>query len=101
MKITIVAGQWHEEITNGLLAGARRALAEAGVEVSEIRVPGSFELPVVSKAALEAGVRLRPAGRARLANQAGDDEPGDDAIQGAGARGLRPGGVGGRDAGRR
>lgn len=55
LKITIVAGQWHEEITNGLLAGARRALAEAGVEVTEIRVPGSFELPVVSKAALDAG----------------------------------------------
>lgn len=55
LKITIVAGQWHEEITNGLLEGARRALAESGAEVSEIRVPGSFELPVVSKAALEAG----------------------------------------------
>jgi 6,7-dimethyl-8-ribityllumazine synthase len=55
LKITIVAGSWHEEITNGLLAGARRALAEAGVTVSEVRVAGSFELPVVSKAALEAG----------------------------------------------
>jgi 6,7-dimethyl-8-ribityllumazine synthase len=55
LKITIVAGQWHEEITNGLLAGARRTLADSGAEVSEIRVPGSFELPVVSKAALEAG----------------------------------------------
>ena len=55
LKITIVAGQWHEEITNGLLEGARRALAETGAEVSEIRVPGSFELPVASKAALDAG----------------------------------------------
>ncbi len=55
LKITIVAGQWHEEITNGLLAGARRALAESGAEVTEVRVPGSFELPVASKAALEAG----------------------------------------------
>lgn len=55
LKVTIVAGQWHEEITNGLLAGAHRALAEAGADVTEIRVPGSFELPVVSKAALEAG----------------------------------------------
>lgn len=55
LKVTIVAGQWHEEISNGLLAGAHRALAEAGVEVTEVRVPGSFELPVVSKAALEAG----------------------------------------------
>jgi 6,7-dimethyl-8-ribityllumazine synthase len=55
LKVTIVAGQWHEEISNGLLAGAHRALSAAGVDVTEIRVPGSFELPVVSKAALEAG----------------------------------------------
>lgn len=55
LKVTIVAGQWHEEITNGLLAGARRALTAAGAEFTEIRVPGSFELPVASKAALEAG----------------------------------------------
>lgn len=55
LKVTIVAGQWHEQITAGLLAGAHRALAEAGVEVTEIRVPGSFELPVASKVALEAG----------------------------------------------
>ncbi|MDZ4046468.1 MAG: 6,7-dimethyl-8-ribityllumazine synthase [Rhodoglobus sp.] len=55
LKVTIVAGQWHEEITNGLLEGARRALTEAGVEISELRVPGSFELPVASKAALDAG----------------------------------------------
>jgi len=55
VKVTIVAGQWHEEISNGLLAGARRALAAANADVTEIRVPGSFELPVVSKAALEAG----------------------------------------------
>ena len=55
LKVTIVAGRWHEEITNGLLEGARRSLAEAGAEVTEVRVPGSFELPVASKAALEAG----------------------------------------------
>ena len=55
LKVTIVAGQWHEQISEGLLAGAHRALAEAGVEVTEVRVPGSFELPVVSKAALESG----------------------------------------------
>jgi 6,7-dimethyl-8-ribityllumazine synthase len=55
LKVTIVAGQWHEEITNGLLAGARRVLAESGAEVTEVRVLGSFELPVVSRAALESG----------------------------------------------
>jgi len=55
LKVTIVAGSWHEQITNGLLAGAHRALEAAGAEVTEIRVPGSFELPVVSRAALESG----------------------------------------------
>ena len=55
LKVTIVAGRWHEEITNGLLAGAHRVLAASGAEVTEIRVPGSFELPVVSRAALENG----------------------------------------------
>ncbi len=56
LKVTIVAGQWHTEISEGLLAGAHRALTAAGVtDVTELRVPGSFELPVVSKAALENG----------------------------------------------
>ena len=55
LKVTIVAGQWHDEITNGLLAGAHRALAAAGATVTEVRVPGSFELPVASKVALENG----------------------------------------------
>ncbi|MCU1586366.1 MAG: 6,7-dimethyl-8-ribityllumazine synthase [Microbacteriaceae bacterium] len=55
LKITIVAGSWHEQISNGLLAGARRVLAASGAEVTEVRVPGSFELPVVSRAALENG----------------------------------------------
>jgi len=53
--VTIVAGQWHAEITNGLLAGARRVLVASGAEITEVRVPGSFELPVVSRAALESG----------------------------------------------
>jgi 6,7-dimethyl-8-ribityllumazine synthase len=55
IKVTIVAGQWHPVIADGLLAGARRALEAAGAEITEVAVPGSFELPVVSRAALEAG----------------------------------------------
>jgi 6,7-dimethyl-8-ribityllumazine synthase len=55
LKITIVAGTWHDVITDGLLAGAHRVLAASGADVREIRVPGSFELPVVAKAALDAG----------------------------------------------
>ena len=55
LKVTIVAGLWHTEIAEGLLAGAHRVLDASGAEVTEVRVPGSFELPVVAKAALDAG----------------------------------------------
>ena len=55
LNIVIVAGSWHETIANGLLEGARRALEGAGATYRVVSVPGSFELPVVAKAALEAG----------------------------------------------
>jgi len=55
LKVTIVSGLWHTEIADGLLAGAHRVLDASGADVTEIRVPGSFELPVASKAALDAG----------------------------------------------
>lgn len=55
LTIVIVAGSWHEEITNGLIAGATRTLEASGAEFSLVRVPGSFELPVVAKAALDEG----------------------------------------------
>ncbi len=55
LTVVVVAGTWHELITDGLIAGARRALEASGASYSVVRVPGSFELPVVSKAALEAG----------------------------------------------
>jgi 6,7-dimethyl-8-ribityllumazine synthase len=55
LKVVIVSGLWHNTIADGLLAGARRALAASGAEVTEVPVPGSFELPVVAKAALDAG----------------------------------------------
>jgi 6,7-dimethyl-8-ribityllumazine synthase len=55
LKVTIVSGLWHASIAEPLLEGARRALTASNVEITEIRVPGSFELPVVSKAALEGG----------------------------------------------
>jgi len=55
LTVAIVAGQWHTVISEGLKAGARRVLEESGATIVEYAVPGSFELPVVSKAALEAG----------------------------------------------
>ncbi len=55
LKVTVVSGLWHNRISDGLLSGARRVLDASGAEVSVIQVAGSFELPLVSKAALEAG----------------------------------------------
>lgn len=55
MRVAVVAGRWHETIAEGLIAGATRVLEAAGARIELIRVPGSFELPVVAKAALEAG----------------------------------------------
>jgi 6,7-dimethyl-8-ribityllumazine synthase len=55
LKVTIVSGLWHHEIAAGLLAGAHRVLDASGAEVTVVQVPGSFELPVAAKAALEAG----------------------------------------------
>ncbi len=49
LRVAVVAASWHDEVMQGLVAGARRALRECGVEhVSEYRVPGSFELAVAA-----------------------------------------------------
>lgn len=55
LKLTVVAASWHEEISEALLAGALRVLEAAGANTTVVRVPGSFELPVASQAALHAG----------------------------------------------
>jgi 6,7-dimethyl-8-ribityllumazine synthase len=47
LRVAIVAARWHATVMDGLLDGARRALADSQVtDVTEIRVPGAFELPV-------------------------------------------------------
>ncbi|MBD3941913.1 6,7-dimethyl-8-ribityllumazine synthase [Microbacterium sp. NEAU-LLC] len=55
LDVVVIAGTWHETITDGLIAGAERALGASGATYRVVRVPGSFELPLVAKAALEAG----------------------------------------------
>ncbi len=55
LKIAIVAGRWHSRIADALVAGSLRALEPTGADVTVIPVPGSFELPLVAKAALESG----------------------------------------------
>jgi len=47
LRVAIVAASWHATVMDGLIDGARRGLAEAGVtSVELVRVPGAFELAV-------------------------------------------------------
>jgi 6,7-dimethyl-8-ribityllumazine synthase len=57
-RFAVVVSRFNEEITEGLLRGARQALAEAAVGDSDItvmRVPGAFEIPVAALRAAETG----------------------------------------------
>ncbi len=48
LRVAVVAASWHAEVMDGLLAGADRALADHRViDARVVRVPGTFELPVV------------------------------------------------------
>jgi len=54
----IVVSRFHEEITDGLLQGARERLAEASVpdeDVTVVRVPGAFEIPITAQRLGESG----------------------------------------------
>lgn len=56
LRVAVVAAQWHATVMGGLLDGARRALAASGVQdVTEVRVPGAFELPVAAARLATAG----------------------------------------------
>lgn len=47
LRVAVVAASWHPTVMDGLIDGARRGLADAGVlSVELVRVPGAFELPV-------------------------------------------------------
>lgn len=55
LRVVVIAGTWHETISNGLIAGAQRVLDEAGAGHTLVRVPGSFELAVAAQAAFAGG----------------------------------------------
>ncbi|MEV7598569.1 6,7-dimethyl-8-ribityllumazine synthase [Kitasatospora sp. NPDC089797] len=56
LKVAVVAAQWHDQVMNGLLDGAHRALKELGIaEPTVLRVPGTFELPVAAKRLADRG----------------------------------------------
>ena len=57
-RFAIVVSRFNEEVTAGLLRGASHALAEASVrdeDVTILRVPGAFEIPVTAMRAAESG----------------------------------------------
>ena len=56
LRVAVVASEWHEQVMAGLLDGARRALRDSQVaDVTEVRVPGAFELPVAARRLVIAG----------------------------------------------
>lgn len=56
MKVGVVVSTFNESVTAGLLRGALQALSSAGAEdPTVVRVPGSFELPVVARALADSG----------------------------------------------
>jgi 6,7-dimethyl-8-ribityllumazine synthase len=56
LQVAVIVTSWHTKITDGLLAGAERALTDAGNTEYEIwRVPGAFELPLAAQRAAAAG----------------------------------------------
>ncbi|MDZ5663443.1 6,7-dimethyl-8-ribityllumazine synthase [Nocardioides sp. S-58] len=56
LKVAVVAASWHTQVMDGLVGGAERALAAYGItEPQVLRVPGTFELPVVAAALARGG----------------------------------------------
>ncbi|TCJ22324.1 6,7-dimethyl-8-ribityllumazine synthase [Nocardioides jejuensis] len=50
LRVAIVAGTWHEQVMEGLLAGSQRCLDAYQVSnATVVRVPGAFELPIVAR----------------------------------------------------
>jgi 6,7-dimethyl-8-ribityllumazine synthase len=56
LRVVVIASQWHEQVMDGLLDGARRALRASHVEDAvELRVPGVFELTVAASRVVSRG----------------------------------------------
>jgi 6,7-dimethyl-8-ribityllumazine synthase len=58
-RILIVEARFYDDIADALLAGATKALGEAGASFERISVPGSLEIPTAIAIALDAAARKR------------------------------------------
>ena len=57
-RIAIVVSRFNEEVTSGLLVGARAQLRDSGIEVTDEAVfeaPGAFEIPLIAQAIARSG----------------------------------------------
>lgn len=48
LRVAIVAGSWHVQVMDGLIAGAQATVEKSGASAELVRVPGAFELPIVA-----------------------------------------------------
>ncbi len=56
VRVAVVAASWHQQVMDGLVTGALRALDDfKAVAGDVVRVPGSFELPVAAARAAASG----------------------------------------------
>jgi len=55
LEVVVIAGTWHEVITDGMIAGAQRVLDASNATHRLVRVSGSFELAVAAQAAFAGG----------------------------------------------
>ena len=56
LRVAVLASSWHQQVMEGLVAGAERALDEYAVrQRTLVRVPGAFELPVAAAALADRG----------------------------------------------
>jgi 6,7-dimethyl-8-ribityllumazine synthase len=56
VAVALCVARFYEELADKLEAGARQALAEAGIdEIDRFEVPGAFELPLAAKYAAGSG----------------------------------------------
>ncbi|HEY3412428.1 MAG TPA: 6,7-dimethyl-8-ribityllumazine synthase [Armatimonadota bacterium] len=59
LRIAVAASRYNRDVTDALLNGALSALREAGAaeaDVTVVRVPGAFELPLALQALLNTGM---------------------------------------------
>jgi 6,7-dimethyl-8-ribityllumazine synthase len=53
-RVLVVEARYYDDIADALLAGAMKALKEAGAEVEVVSVPGSLEIPSAIAIAIDA-----------------------------------------------